>query len=620
MSNFLYDSRDARCKTPFGAAATDEVVHFRVFLPISYQLRDPCLLMYKADRWDCPERIPMHHDSSDGVTSAYDCIFYAPDPQLYFYLFEVTGVNGTLRIARGQDGFGALFPDGGEMWQLTIYARHMKTPDFLKSGVMYQIFPDRFCASGTPKTDVPGDRSMHTDWYELPVYRPDQDGRITNSDYFGGDLRGIIEKLPYLESLGVTVLYLNPIFEAHSNHRYNTANYEKIDPLLGSEADLRALCAEARRYGMSVILDGVFNHTGADSVYFNKFRRYGDGGAYNDPNSPYRSWYQFKNWPNEYDSWWGFTELPNLNEQEPAYSSFICGENGVLRKWMRAGVAGWRLDVADELPDAFLDQITAAVKAENPQGAVIGEVWEDASTKCAYGVRRRYLLGGQLDSVMNYPFKDAILAFVRGGDCYRLYMTVMDILEHYPKPVLDVLMNSLSTHDVERALTALAGQPVGGNGREWQGQNNTLSRDRYELGKKLLRLAAVIQYALPGIPCLYYGDEAGLYGYKDPFNRSCYPWGREDADLIETFRQLGRVRRDYPSLSTGGFCPVSFTASVVSFIRDCGEESLYIAVNRTDQPAKTVVPAEFRGAVPLFGALAKGDLLAPYNAVILAAR
>lgn len=199
-------------------------------------------------------------------------------------------------------------------------------------------------------------------------------------------------------------------------------------------------------------------------------------------------------------------------------------------------------------------------------------------------------------------------------------MTVMDILEHYPKPVLDVLMNSLSTHDVERALTALAGQPVGGNGREWQGQNNTLSRDRYELGKKLLRLAAVIQYALPGIPCLYYGDEAGLYGYKDPFNRSCYPWGREDADLIETFRQLGRVRRDYPSLSAGGFCPVSFTASVVSFIRDCGEESLYIAVNRTDQPAKTVVPAEFRGAVPLFGALAKGDLLAPYNAVILAAR
>ena len=199
------------------------------------------------------------------------------------------------------------------------------------------------------------------------------------------------------------MLYLNPIFEAHSNHRYNTADYEKIDPLLGSEADLRALCSEAKRRGMSVILDGVFNHTGADSVYFNKFRRYGDGGAYNDPNSPYRSWYQFNNWPNEYDSWWGFTELPNLNEQEPAYSSFICGENGVLRKWMRAGVSGWRLDVADELPDAFLDQITAAVKAENPQGAVIGEVWEDASTKCAYGVRRRYFLGGQLDSVMNYP-------------------------------------------------------------------------------------------------------------------------------------------------------------------------------------------------------------------------
>ena len=311
----MFDSRDPRCKTPFGAVPTDEIVTFRVFLPISSQLDAPCLLMFKADQWDCPERVPMVFSGSDGVVNTYRCDFKSSNPQLYFYRFEVSGINGQARIVRDPDGFGRLALHGDDMWQLTVYDRNLKTPDFLKSGVMYQIFPDRFCKSAKEKQNVPSDRWIHQNWYELPEYLPNQNGEVTNSDYFGGDLAGITEKLPYLRSLGVTCLYLNPIFEAHSNHRYNTADFEKIDPLLGDEEDLQALCAQAKKMGIAVIIDGVFNHTGSDSIYFNRNRRYGDGGAYNDYNSPYHSWYEFTQWP-QYNSWWGFETLPNLNERD----------------------------------------------------------------------------------------------------------------------------------------------------------------------------------------------------------------------------------------------------------------------------------------------------------------
>lgn len=616
MSPILFDSRNIQCKMPFGAVPAGTKVTFRVNLPITYALRSARLLMYKADLWDTPECIPMVFEKSSGILNTYRCTFTPDAPQLYFYLFEVEGINALLRISRNSDGFGVLSPDGAEKWQLTVYDARMRAPEALRGGIMYQIFPDRFCSAGGIKRNVPADRWMHQDWYELPAYLPDQNGEVTNSDYFGGDLAGITEKLPYLSGLGVSVLYLNPIFEAHSNHRYNTADYEKIDPLLGTEDDFILLCEKAHSLGISIILDGVFNHTGSDSIYFNKKRRYGDGGAFNDENSPYRSWYAFNQYPDDYQSWWGFKELPSLNEHDPSYSSFICGEKGVLKKWLKRGASGYRLDVADELPDDFLDKICASVKAYNPQAAVIGEVWEDASTKCAYGVRRRYLLGKQLDSVMNYPFKDSILRYVRHGDCNTLYTTVMSILEHYPRPVIEVLMNSLSTHDVERAITALAGTPVDSNGREWQAAHNTLTNEQYALGKALFRLAAVIQYLLPGIPCLYYGDEAGLYGYKDPFNRSCYPWGREDQELIAFFRALGDIRRRYPELSSIDFKAVSFVPEAISFVREAEEHAFYVAVNRTELTIPAIIPADFDESTVLLGGMDNGSL-PPYGYVVL---
>ena len=409
---------------------------------------------------------------------------------------------------------------------------------------------------------------------------------MTNSDFFGGDLKGVREKLPYLKKLGVTCLYFNPIFESHSNHRYDTADYSKIDPQLGTEQDFSELCAAAKELGIWVILDGVFSHTGSDSVYFNREGRYPEPGAYQSQETPYSSWYSFRSWPDSYDCWWNFDTLPNVRETDPSYNSYINGEAGIVRKWLRAGASGWRLDVADELPDEFIDRLAETAKAEKPDALVLGEVWEDASNKSAYGVRRRYLLGNQLDSVMNYPFRDAIFGFLLGNDPRHFAEIVENLVENYPAQCLHLLMNHIGTHDTERALTVLGGEPSGGRGREWQSAQR-LSAEQRELGKRRLKLASLIQYLLPGVPCLYYGDEAGMEGYRDPFNRACYPWGREDQELLRWYETLGALRAGQKAiLSHGGYRTLLADGNLLAFERFAivgnKRESLVLLVNRSD--------------------------------------
>jgi 4-alpha-glucanotransferase len=424
---------------------------------------------------------------------------------------------------------------------LTVYDPEFTTPEFLKGGIMYQIFPDRFAKSGKIHENVPADRVFRDDWEGTPCYKPDAKGHVWNNDYFGGDLEGIRVKLPYLKDLGVTCIYLNPIFESHENHRYNTANYEHIDPLLGSDEDFKTLCADAKELGISIILDGVFSHTGADSVYFNKYRRYNTAGAYNSKESRYSPWYCFHNWPDAYDSWWGIDTLPNVREENPSYLDYICGEDGILQRWIDAGASGYRLDVADELPDKFLDALRKRVKAVGEDNLIIGEVWEDASNKEAYGKKRRYLLGSQLDSVMNYPFKDSISKYVCGGCACEFVEEITTILENYPKPAVDVLMNSLSTHDIERAINRFGGENCEGKSKDWMSQK-FLTEYEYSLGKNRLKVAMVLQFFLPGVPCIYYGDEIGMQGYKDPFNRRCFSWNNIDEDLVNFTKTLSGLR------------------------------------------------------------------------------
>lgn len=576
----VYDSWNRTYKSVFGALRRNEPCTFTICLPKTTKLdSNPMMVLFAVGM---KERfIPMNtvRENGDDIYYSATCSTNIPGVNYYYFSYMTDRQWQYVKKTGGHEGT----INGGELFQLTVYDEHFDTPDFLKGGVIYQIFPDRFCKSGTAHENVPSDRVIRADWGGTPFYKPDANGHVWNNDYFGGDLEGIMQKLPYLHDLGVTCIYLNPIFEAHENHRYNTANYRRVDPLLGTNEDFQALCEEAGHYGISVILDGVFSHTGADSIYFNKFNRYPPQGAYNTPDSPYRNWYSFREYPNIYEAWWGIDTLPNVRENEPDYTDYICGRDGVLEYWMSLGAAGFRLDVADELPSEFLDHLNECVKGYDPDKIIIGEVWEDASNKEAYGERRRYLLGAQLDSVMNYPFRTAIMRYLGGCNPYEFRSNIMTILENYPKPVVDVLMNFVSTHDIERAITVLGGEPANGRNKEWMAERR-LSPEQYERGKSKLKCAMALQFFLPGVPSIYYGDEAGLDGYCDPFNRRCYPWGHEDMDLIEYTKMLSQIRKSSNVFIDGSLSFLKLSEDYVVFarFRENHHKAVVIAVNRSD--------------------------------------
>ena len=604
----LFRSRDTAYRRPFGAVSAQTPVLMRVCLPRCWQ----CHAAFLAVEPDGGERRlygMFWAGLAEDDREWWELHFTPEEPGLYWYAFRLELGLGNGWLERLPDSAAVYRPGEdapGAWWQLTAYAADFTTPDWLAGGILYQIFPDRFCSSGTPKNGVPADRVIHERWDEAPVWRPDAKGKIRNNDFSGGDLAGITAKLDYLRSLGITCLYLNPIFESHSNHRYDTADYSRIDPMLGTGADLTALTAEAKKRGIRVLLDGVFSHTGADSVYFNREGRYGDGGAYRDPASPYAPWYCFTNWPREYRAWWGFDTLPEVEETSPAFLDYIAGASGIAARWLRAGAAGWRLDVADELPDGFLDTLRARVKSTDPDALLMGEVWEDASNKESYGHRRRYLLGRQLDSVMNYPFREAILAFVRDGGRQRFFDQVMTVAENYPPPVLRLLMNHIGTHDTERALTALGGEPANGRGRSWQAEQKMSPAER-ETAVRRLKLATLLQFSLPGVPCVYYGDEAGMEGYRDPFNRATYPWGHEDPDLLDWYRRLGACRRACAAFAQGEIVPLMTAEELVAYERRDGDSRLICAVNRGDTERTVLLDPAWRDARVIIGTGAVRD-------------
>ncbi|MCL2071689.1 MAG: glycoside hydrolase family 13 protein [Oscillospiraceae bacterium] len=590
----IYDCFDEHYKSPFGAIKQFSTCQFTLKFSRISKIADPLLVVFRPGFKEKFVTFEVS-DDSDPLYITYTCEYTPQDIGVHHYYFVTQQHGHRAFIKRKGANLGAY--DGTELFQLTVYDPKLTTPDWLKGGVMYQIFPDRFAKVGGIDSPLaapaPIDRVMHSSWNAMPVWEPNAQGMITNNDFFGGNLKGIEEKLPYLAELGVTAIYLNPIFEAHENHRYNTANYEKVDGMLGTEADFVSLCSIAKRLGIGIILDGVFSHTGADSIYFNKFGRYGEhSGAFRDPGSPYRDWYIWMEYPHVYESWWGMTTLPNVNENNPDYTEYICGKGGILQKWIDLGASGWRLDVADELPDEFIDELHKSVKAKGADKVIYGEVWEDATTKESYGVRRRYLTGGQLDSVMNYPFKEAILNYIKNGAADAFKDGIMTIIEHYPKPSVDILMNFISTHDIERAITRLAGRDVADHDRRWQAENG-LNEQEYVYGIALLKCAMVLQFFLPGIPCVYYGDEAGQEGYRDPFNRRTYPWGMENMSLVEFVSTLARIRRSCKVFERGSLKIIEATPRYCIFSRIDHElgEVVTIYLNRYRRSAKfKIVP------------------------------
>ena len=536
MKRVVFNSKSEMHKKPFGAVSTKDSVLFSIYVSIE-ENPTGASFVYRRDTESTPIYIDMHEKCKYDNYIVFSCKTNFDTADLYFYRFEIKTDDGIkfVGLKNGEASIEDWLPE----WQLTVYDAGFKTPDWVKGGIMYQIFPDRFCRSTNfhplPSANT---RSIHENWNDVPEFIYDNPDYKAN-DYFCGNIDGIIEKLDYIKSLGVNIIYLNPVFESPEYHRYSTADYMKIDPYFGTNEKFTELTKQCADKDIKVILDGVFSHTGADSIYFNRYNHYKSVGAYNSEDSQYRNWYNFTEYPEKYECWWGFENLPNVNETHPDYMEYITGEDGVLQYWQKLGCGGWRLDVADELPDEFLDALYKRVKSTDNSAFVIGEVWEDATNKFAYGVRRRYLLGGQMDSVMNYPWRTAILDFVRDGDVKTFNDRLLCIMENYPPQVLQCLMNSISTHDTLRAITFFG---VNHDVPDREKGSYKMTAEEYEKGKKMLLYATFLQFTLPGIPSIYYGDEVGLQGFRDPYCRTGYPYGNEDFEILSFYRELSKTR------------------------------------------------------------------------------
>lgn len=579
-----FNSRKIECKSPYGAVKCGEKLslHFPIASWVSVDK------MYVFIRLgDVSTPVEMRFEKSENGFSVYTADYVFDAAGIYYYRFEMRNRDGVWYYGRGENGESVCGENLPE-WQLTVYKSTYKTPDFAKGNIIYHIFVDRFNRADGVKTKRK--YRLHESFSESPEV-VSADGKYYADDFFGGNFNGIREKLDYLEELGVGIIYLSPIFKAYSNHRYDTGDYLKVDELLGTEDDFKRLLDAAHEKGMKIILDGVFNHSGADSLYFNKFGTYDSLGAYQSKSSPYYDWYYFKKFPDEYACWWGCDNVPDLNKSNKDYRALVFGKNGVVEKWQKLGADGWRLDVVDELPIDFVNLLIKKIKSVNKDALVIGEVWEDASTKVSYGELRPYLLGDQLDGTMNYPFMNAIIAYVRDGDEKFFKDTVQSILENYPKETVYCLMNSLGTHDTVRIINALSDVRAHG----WSKTHKLgykLPDSEYEKAKKKLYLASVLQFTLPGIPSIFYGDEAGLQGFDDPINRRPYPWGSEDKEILAHYRKLGRIRRENRAVFSGGF-NMRDENGLVAYERAGGDDEILIAVNAGADDKTLIINKEY---------------------------
>lgn len=569
-----YDSWDTTFKEPFGAIKYGTTICFR----LSYEIPH----LEKIERIDM-EIIHENERFFVNLSRNHD-FFYTyqtfEKPGIYFYKFVVYYEGKRYYLAPdyfNEGGKALIFEkEDVQSYQLTVHSDIEKVPNYYSEGVIYQIFVDRFYNSNSNGMPLCYRKNsfMYANWQDSPFYIKDSNGGIERWDFFGGNLRGIISKLDYLEELGVTCIYLNPIFEARSSHKYDTANYMKIDPLYGDEEDLKELIDISGKKGIAIILDGVFSHTGSDSIYFNKYATYDTLGAYQSKDSPYYSWYKFTNYPHDYESWWGIGDLPNVNEMEPSYLEFITGENGVIAKWMKLGIKGFRLDVADELPEQFIRAIRHRIKKIDPQGVLLGEVWEDATNKIAYGERRAYLLGDSLDSVTAYPYRRVLINFLNQEiTSSQFYNACMTFRENYPEEYYKSALKLIGSHDVKRIMT--------------------------ELGSvEKVKMAATLQLLFLGAVHIYYGDEVGLEGGSDPENRSTYPWEnychlgicydlkdnnpRNKKELLEHYKKLLKIRKEEDAIRKGSVEYIKISNNIIGYKRMLGEQEIMVIVNRAD--------------------------------------
>lgn len=598
----LHQSHQAYYRSPFGAAVALHTVKLRLWIQSEALPKRVVLRLWREK--DGEQKIEMTALPKAGG-AVYEAEAVMPSKsQLVWYYFIIEMADGICYYGNNEKnlgGEGRLYSYEPPSYQITVTKEGASTPAWWKDTVLYQIFPDRFCRGGQESLPVKKNAVYHLDWNDAPFYAKDpQSGEVVQYDFFGGNLAGIREKLTYLKELGIGAIYLNPVFASPSNHRYDTSDYHTIDAMLGTNEEMAKLCDEAREMGIAILLDGVFSHTGADSKYFNKYGTFDSIGAYQSPDSPYAKWYAFTSYPTEYESWWGFGELPNVNELEADYQSYIITDkDSVLHSWHQAGIKGWRLDVADELPEPFIKNFYRELKNTDSDSVLIGEVWEDASNKESYGVKREYLLGDDMDSVMNYPFRKIVLDFLtHRATATEAGARLLSMAENYPAHHFYAMMNLIDSHDVERAMTILGEAPSEESMTAYQRAKYRLPAEQYEMAKSRLKLAALMQMTLPGVPSVYYGDEAGCEGYRDPFNRATYPWGKEDAELIAFYQKIIAIHNQYDALRTGDWGLLDAGYDVFAFVRQivggydrfgtAREDGTFIVLLNRSQEERTV--------------------------------
>lgn len=559
--SIIYDSWMESHKKPFGALEIGEDININI--EAISDVKEIYLILETNE--DIKKEIRMEN-KSNGIFTIDKYKFEKEN--IYFYYFK--SIEGeTLDVKY----YGKSY-DCGECveyhdinyinkYQITV-SKKTESPKWFKEGILYHIFVDRFNRTG--KINNPKKNSfIYANWEDTPMYIKNKENEVIRWDFHGGNLKGIISKLNYLKGLGVTVIYLSPIFKSQSNHKYDTGDYKTIDPMFGDEEIFKELIYKASKKGINIILDGVFSHTGDDSIYFNKYGNYDSLGAYQSKNSNFFSWYNFKDYPNEYDCWWGVKSLPNVNEIENSYMDYIIRDkDSVIKKWMNYGVKGWRLDVVDELPSKFLEALKKETLNIDNESIIVGEVWEDASNKISYSERRKYFLGNQLNGVTGYVFKNIVVEFLKGNvnsqDVYNRFMTIK---ENYPKDAFKSNLNLLGTHDTRRILTELNEE------------------------KELLKLAVFIQMTFEGVPYVYYGDEAGLTGETDPDNRRTYPWENEDKDILNFYKKIIKERKNNKLLSSGETKFLKLlNQNILGYIRYIKTDKILVLINRSNVKEK----------------------------------
>lgn len=557
----IHDSQSKKYRRPFGAVQVEEKV--KLSIDINKDIMVAVQLTYfDGVRLNIGMEKEYLNDGSFRYSTEIDTSNTLGVLEYYFIL-----IDGYNRLYYGNNdealgGIGQIYNYNPVPYQITVYENY-NVPSWYKEGVIYQILVDRFYNGNENKSinEPKEDSFIYGRWDDSPMYIKDNLGKVLRWDFYGGNLKGIIEKLDYIKSLGVSIIEMSPLFKSASCHKYDTEDYEVVDEMFGTNEEFKELCRIAKSKGIRIILDGVFSYTSSNSKYFNKSGKYGEIGAYQSPNSKYYDWYKFRNYPYQYESWWGMDTRPNLNTLNEGYLDYIInGKESIIRKWIEFGASGWKLNVTDELPDEFIELVKNKINESSEDGVLLGDVWEDASNKISYSRRRKYLLGKGIDSVTNYPLRESLINFIKGYiKSNKFKKKIMSLYENYPMEAFYANINISSTNDTERILTVLNGNI------------------------DLLKLLIVMQIILPGVPSIYYGDEVGLTGGKEPDNRKSYPWEKEKEEIVTFYRKVISIRNKENSIKKGDFKIYDTDLEICYFERNYENDKIIVFINVSEK-------------------------------------